>query len=98
MSKCVAMLLWLLVGVVVLHLCLQDLSLSQGARTWLLIADGYLLILLFFALLGIRGTAKLPLGLRVLQVVFGRGRQALVCRRREEFSDSESDSSGADTE
>ena len=100
MSKCVAMLLWLFVGVVVLCLFLHDLSVSQGAHAWLLIADGCLLILLYIALLGIRGTAKLPLGLRVLQVVFGRGRKAfLVCRRREEFSfDSESDSSGDDTE
>ena len=99
MSKCVAMLLWLLIlDDVVLFLFLRDLSLSEGARTWLVIGDGCLLILLFIALLGIRGTAKLPLGLRVLQVVFGRGRKALICRRREEFSDSESDSSGADTE
>ena len=100
MSKCVAMLLWLFVGVVVLCLFPHDLSVSQGAHAWLLIADVCLLILLYIALLGIRGTAKLPLGLRVLQVVFGRGRKAfLVCRRREEFSfDSESDSSGDDTE
>ena len=40
-------------------------------------------------------TAKLPCGFRVLQVVFGRGREAEVCRR-EEFT-GESDSSGADT-
>jgi len=99
MSKCVAMLLWLFVAVAVPCLFLRDLSVSQGAHAWLLIADGSLLILLYIALLGIRGTAKLPLGLRILQAVFGRGRKAfLVCRRREEFSDSESDSSGADTE
>ena len=100
MSKCVAVLLWLFVGIVVLCLFLHDLRVSQGADAWLLIADSCLLIIVYIALLGIRGTAKLPLGVRVLQVVFGRGRKAfLVCRRREAFSfDLESDSSGADTE
>ena len=99
MSKCVAMLLWLFVAIVVLCLFPHNLSVNQGAYVWLLIADGSLLILLYIALLGIRGTAKLPLGLRILQVVFGRGRKAfLVCRRSEEFSDSESDSSGTDTD
>ena len=95
MSKCVAVLLWLFVGVVVLSPFSARLESQSGSSTlgsWLRIVA--YLPLLYIALLGIRGTAKLPLGVRVLQVVFGRGRKAfLVCRRREEFSfDSESDS------
>ena len=76
MSKFVATLLWLFVIVVVFSLFLRDLSVSGAAYLWLVVADLCLLSMLSFAVLGIKGTARLPLGLRVLQVFFGRGRKA----------------------
>ena len=45
--------------------------------SWLLITDLIVLFMMCLALLGIRGTARLPCGLSVLGVVFSRGRNAL---------------------
>lgn len=72
----VAMLLWLFVFMGAFSLFWHDVSVSAAARIWLLIADTLLLCMLSFALLGIRGTAKLPLGVQFLQIFFGRGQNA----------------------
>ena len=50
-----------------------DMSLLTVSNIWLLIGDSCLLAMLLFALLGIRGTAKLPFGFTILQFFFSRG-------------------------
>jgi len=50
-----------------------DLSVMAVSNLWLLFGDSCLLAMLLFALLGIRGTAKLPFGFKILQFVFSRG-------------------------
>eukprot|EP00435_Cladocopium_sp_Y103_P016249 s2727_g4.t1 len=62
-----------------------NLGVIASSRLWLLIADCCLLSMLLFSFLGIRGTAKLPLGLMLLQIFFRRGASMLnaleVCAR-----------------
>ena len=65
-----AMLEWLFLIAFFLSL---DLTVSATWNAWLLIGDVCLLSILSFALLGIRGTAQLPFGLKILQVFFSRG-------------------------
>ena len=50
-------------------------------RTWLLIGDICSVPTVFFAFLGIRGLASLPLGLTVLQIFFSRGNNVLDALR-----------------
>ena len=50
-----------------------DLSVVAVSNIWLLMGTSCLLCMLSFALLGIRGTARLPCGLKVLQIFFSRG-------------------------
>ena len=86
-----------------------DMSLLTVSNIWLLIGDSCLLAMLLFALLGIRGTAKLPFGFTILQFFFSRGSNTWSalkpCVRRkhsasdlstsgDESSDTNSDASG----
>ena len=64
---------WMLLVVSFFTIHLGEIS---AANTWLFIIDFCLLSMLSFALLGIRGTAKLPFGLRALQFFFSRGSTA----------------------
>jgi hypothetical protein len=66
----VAMLGWLILVAFFLSL---HLTISAVWNIWLLIGDTCLLSMLSFALLGIRGTSKLPFGLKILQIFFSRG-------------------------
>ena len=50
-----------------------DLSVVAVSNTWLLMGTSCLLCMLSFALLGIRGAARLPYGLKILQFFFSRG-------------------------
>ena len=85
-----------------------DMSVMAVSTLWLLMGTSCLLCMLLFALLGIRGTAKLSRGLKILQVFFSRSsntRSALsLCVRRkhaafdlstsgDESSDTNSDAS-----
>ena len=86
-----------------------DMSLLTVSNIWLLIGDSCLLAMLLFALLGVRGTAKLPFGFTILQFFFSRGSNTWSalnpCVRRkhsasdlstsgDESSDTNSDASG----
>lgn len=99
----VAMLGWLFL---VAFFLLLDLSISAAWNIWLLIGDSCLLSMLLLALLGIRGTARLPFGLKILQIFFSRGSNTWtalkLCVRSpstylttsDESSDSDPDTSG----
>ena len=85
-----------------------DMSLTAVSNIWLLIGDSCLLAMLLFALLGIRGTAKLPFGFKILQFVFSRGSISntwsalILCVRRKHtaagLSTSGDESSDADSD
>ena len=67
---------------------------------WLLIVDFCFVSILMFALLGIRGTAKLPLGPRILRIFFARGRNAWNLTQTSAtaaFAASDTDGSGTDS-
>ena len=73
------------------------------AFLWLAISDLHLLIMICLAFLGIRGTARLPFGFRLLQLFFNRGQNAFlawkVCACQSNSDDADtSDSSATDTE
>ena len=70
---CVATFGWLLL---VLPLEKMHASAFTISSIWLFIIDFCLLSMLSFALLGITGTANLPLGLHALQIFFSRGSDA----------------------
>jgi hypothetical protein len=73
------------------------------AFLWLTVSDLHLLIMIFLAFLGIRGTARLPFGFHLLQLFFSRGQNAFlalkVCACHPNSDDADtSDSSATDTE
>ena len=70
----VALTEWLLMVCSLLFLHMK--SPIPGQIIWLFTIDFCLLSVLAFALLGIRGTAKLPCGSYALQIIFGRGSNA----------------------
>ena len=85
-----------------------DIGVMAVSNLWLLMGDSCLLAMLLFTLLGIRGTAKLPCGLKILQFFFSRGSNSWsalnLCVRRkhaafdlstsgDESSDTNSDAS-----
>ena len=103
----VAMLCWICLGASFWSFDMSVTAVSNIPDLWLLIGDSCLLAMLLFALLGIRGTAKLPFGFKILQFFFSRGSNkwsALnLCVRRkhdlstsgDESSDTNSDTSGS---
>eukprot|EP00913_Durusdinium_trenchii_P016275 g15294.t1 len=68
------------------------------SMAWLVLSAASWSVVLAFALLGIQGTAKLPLGLSLLQIFFARGRKVFGACARSSFapalphSDASSDS------
>ena len=69
----VAVLCWLFL---VTSSLLSHISRNAVANLWLSISDVFLLSMLSFALLGIRGTARLAFGFQILQFIFSRGRNS----------------------
>ena len=72
-----AMLGFFAIAVLLSFLC----RFTTVAFLWLAISDFHLLIMLCLTFLGIRGTAKLPGGILLLQFFFARGRNACLARR-----------------
>ncbi|CAK9020755.1 Uncharacterized protein SCF082_LOCUS15040 [Durusdinium trenchii] len=74
------------------------LSMQTLSMAWLVLSAASWSVVLAFALLGIQGTAKLPLGLSLLQIFFARGRKVFGACARSSFapalphSDASSDS------
>ena len=81
MSKFLAVLFWVYLCMMLLAIFLRKFSVGAAARTWLLIGDICSVPTVFFAFLGIRGLASLPLGLTVLQIFFSRGNNVLDALR-----------------
>ena len=77
MSKLLAMYFWLYMIVVVFALIFRDLNMNGAALLWLLVGDICSVSILSFAILGVRGLANLPLGLKVLRLFFTRGSNAV---------------------
>ena len=70
----VGWLCWLLL--VTSSLVSHHISIDAVAHLWLAISDVFLLSMLAFALLGIRGTARLAFGFHILHFIFSRGKDS----------------------
>lgn len=69
------------------------------ALVWLCICDLGLILMVPLGVLGIEGTARLPLGLCLSQLIFGRGSKALAaCGSHDSLCKSSSLQSSSDSE